>query len=432
MILLQLAGRFAGLAGNFALLRILSNDGIEMIVYLTTAGQFVGSLARMGTDYAFQTETRKYSRHASIAFILLNLTTSVVVLAGFYVTAGGYGWGNSKELSKAILTTIAIAVLLESVTDLPWEVSQKMGRFKATAARNALMSIIRPIIVALMYVWAGIEGVVAGFLATSVMNLGLGILTLRDQDLIPRRVTFWKLRRRATEIKGYIRRFLSSGWLVGLSAFSATLLAFPLLSRLEVDSYSGLLDYRIGILLTQVVLAIPAALSPVLIVKNTDSVLGNNNHESDSRIRSIQLRTCILGIFICAGASVFVAPATSFILGGRLDTSSPASEAGYLAMISTALLCALREFQLQRPDRGVRLYLGASILIGTNCACFALGYIFFVPHFGFLGYSLTQYLAALTSLVLLLVRDSFATIRIQEVLAIGLATLLLWVSRIAV
>ena len=84
------------------------------------------------------------------------------------------------------------------------------------------------------------------------------------------------------------------------------------------------------------------------------------------------------------------------------------------------------------PDRGVRLYLGASILIGTNCACFALGYIFFVPHFGFLGYSLTQYLAALTSLVLLLVRDSFATIKIQEVLAIGLATLLLWVSRIAV
>jgi len=432
LILLQLAGRFAGMAGNFALLRILSNDGIDILVYLSTAGQFVGSLARMGTDYAFQTETRQYSRQASTAFLLLNLTTSVVVLAGFYVTVGAYGWGNSKDLSKALLVSIGIAVLLESITDLPWEVSQKMGRFKATAARNAVMSITRPIIVVLLYIWAGIEGVVAGFLATSVINLGLGTLTLRDRYLLPRRATFWNLRRRATEIKDYIKRFLSSGWLVGLSAFSAALLVFPLLSRLEDDSYSGLLDYRIGVLLTQVVLAIPAALSPILIVKNTESVLGNNNQESDSRIRRIQLRTCILGIVICAGAAIFVAPAASFISGGRLDTSSPESEAGYLAMISTALLCALREFQLQRPDRGVRLYVGACILIGTNCACFGLGYIFLVPHFGFLGYSLTQYLAALTSLVLLLVRDSFSTIKIQELLAIGLATLLLWVSRIAI
>ena len=221
---------------------------------------------------------------------------------------------------------------------------------------------------------------------------------------------------------------LQIGFFVWLTVLFSSFLGFPLLNKLQVvagGSVDGLVGYRLSGILTQLILIIPAALTPLLLTKNShiQSTGSSNQASFYQRIRRCQInmiKVCLpLFIIIALSMPLII----QLIVGDQPSLDTPIMQTAYMVLLSSALISSLLQFQQQRPDEGKRLVQGTLIIVFSSILSYLIGAHFLVPKFYFLGFSLTILSFNCLGLVLFLVRDSLSTLRLREY-ALLLAALL--------
>lgn len=413
----EFAGKGFGLLGNALMFRLIPDNTIAFLVYLTSTAQFITSISRLGTDYSYQTTTKQIAYDKTLLFLTFNVSTSLITTIVFYsFFAPANAWGISSaqnSLGYVLQLLIPLSIFIESITDIPWEVIQKLEKFKQFALRNCILGFVKPLLLLAGFFAGGTLGMLIGFFVISVINLCLSFGFLQATWSSK---TFRYLP--VNKILAYLND-LQIGFFVWLTVLFSSFLGFPLLNKLQVvaeGSVDGLVGYRLSGILTQLILIIPAALTPLLLTKNShlQSTASSNQASFYQRIRRCQInmiKVC-LPLFIIFALSMPLI--IQLIVGDQPSLDTPIMQTAYMVLLSSALISSLLQFQQQRPDQGKRLVQGTLIIVFSSILSYLIGAHFLVPKFYFLGFSLTILSFNCLGLILFLLRDSLSTLRLRE------------------
>ena len=289
-----------------------------------------------------------------------------------------------NSLGYVLQLLIPLSIFIESITDIPWEVIQKLEKFKQFALRNCILGFVKPLLLLAGFFAGGTLGMLIGFFAISVVNLCLsfGFLQATWSSKTFRYLPFKKVR-------AYLND-LQIGFFVWLTVLFSSFLGFPLLNKLQVvagGSVDGLVGYRLSGILTQLILIIPAALTPLLLTKNShiQSTGSSNQASFYQRIRRCQINM----IKICLPLFIVFAFAMPLIINWLLVISNR------LISIINGIHGAFkfswyrRFFNFSNRDQiKVKGSTGHAHHCFSSILSYLIGAHFLVPKFYFLGFSI--------------------------------------------
>lgn len=285
-------GRVIGFASNLLLSRWLGPTDLGLFNLVTTTVQTSDTLVRCGGDYALNFElgghpealhTKRGVQLTSALAQLCSVSTILVCVGiSIWIWFGQGLFPASLSVGQRFCTTglLLLMIFCECISASAWEVLLVGHHTSALAFRQGLFYPLRLLFAALLSLYAGVFGAMAGWTIIAFAQCAW-LKSLLGHLWTP--LNIWPL------LRPRLHQLLRRGFPFYASNLLASMLFYPLLIR--VASGSGLADIgylRVGQILQQLFAFLPATLVPVLFLRlRSESTFAHQVQQLEKPLRII-------------------------------------------------------------------------------------------------------------------------------------------------